>query len=346
MEQNISFEEFIKNYFPEYKIDSHNAQVISKLSEWALRSPNFNDKGMGWHIDKGISLSGNVGTGKTRMFFLLNSYLNYLKSPYSFSGQIVWKFAEEFKADGYACFKGANEHLKNIYFDELALTDENTGLPTREYVSHYGDKLLIGRELIMQMYNKFENYGYQSHFSTNMPFNDLEGLYGTRAFSRLYQMTNFIALTGEDRRMDESPKFKKNMNNPAPPPPKEIDVNAEIENKKIIDACYAEFLTTQEIPETAALLYNSMVAYGVDVCSEEMLHITMDEVAKRYVKPLNMAVKGADDKERDRNTYIWKTAREWAVRSFFNKMFTSGAKSIFGDVSINLSEVIKNAKPQ
>lgn len=341
MENILDFQSFIKTYYPEYKIDGHNLPLIKNLSLWCLRSSKFNGKEEGWHIDKGLCLTGNVGTGKTELFRKINRYLNYIHSPYIFNGKVVWKFADEFKKDGYECFEGIIKD-KNIYFDELALTDETSGQPTREYVGHYGDKVLVGREVIMQMYNKFENTGYQSHFSSNLAPGELEKIYGERAFSRLFMMCNFMVLAGEDRRFDVAPSFKTNKNQPAMPRPWQTSVDSEKEGKDSIDLEYAKFLTDDKIKDHWGLIYNSMVAFGIEVCTDEDMLKYIDHVSPTFnTSSREYILKRGEDKEEYRRVFIWNQSRQLAVYNYFTAMKRNGAGTIFGEVATNLESFIR-----
>lgn len=341
MDNKLDFLSFLKSYFPEYKVDQHNAALIKNMSLWALRSPKFNELGGGWHIDKGWCLSGPVGTGKTSLLKMLNRYLNYIHSAYVFEGKVVWKYAELFKQDGYSCF---NPVLLagNLLFDELALVDENTGFPTRETVGHFGDKIIIGREIIMQMYNKFEETGRMAHFTTNTIFDDIESIYGGRAYSRLRYMCNFVTLTGEDRRMAVQPRFKKNLNQPEQPKPWQATVDAEKEGKESLEIEYQNFLQSGKIPEHGSIIYNTLVSFGVSVCSDEIMRELVEDAEKRYVPDVGISRVGETERLKRKQTFIWKQSREWALGIFFNTMKHGGATSIFGQVNVNLESFIAN----
>lgn len=336
MEQNLNFSEYLKKYYPEYQIDGHNRPTVEIVGSWALRASNFNNQDKARHIDKGICLFGNTGTGKTRLFWLLNKYLNYLKSQYCFAGRIVWEYASEFEKEGYLCFAELKNTLRNIYFDELALTDEADN-PVREMIGHYANKALIGREIIMQMYNKFIETGYQSHFSTNKNPNDLRRIYGDVAFSRLYEMCNFIPMVGIDRRQSEvwKPAFKKNLNQPVAPKPESADYDGDGGNKKMLEQHYLDFLEGKPPATNIALLYLMLSAYGVKVATDEELREIMEGFEKTYKSEAPLTRATASEKEKIKQDYIWSQAQKAAVGIFFTRLKTAGSKSIFGERNVD-----------
>lgn len=331
MEEKLSFVDFLKTYFKEYQIDGHNLQTIESIGLWAIRDPKFNNQAKAWHIDKGICLLGNTGSGKTTLFRLLNHYLNYLKSTYSFSSKVVWMLASDFEADGYSCFNEILKFHRNIYFEELCMTDDSE-LPNREIIGHYANKALIGREIIMMMYNKFMETAYQTHFCSNAGPQDMERVYGERAFSRMHEMCNFMVLVGLDRRKSEmwAPKFKKNLNQPVAPKPVEADANADAENKAILEGHYIDFLEGKNPSTNMSLVYNSLVAYGVKVATDNELRDLMEDIAKTYVSEAPLTRSTPSEKEKIKNAWIWEQSRKAAVGIFFQKMKNAGAKSIFG----------------
>lgn len=340
-EQILDFVSFIKKYFTSYEVDGFNYKLLEHIGFWANRNPKFNDLSPGWHIDRGILISGPVGSGKDEIFKLLRRYISYLRSPYGFSSKVVWKFASEFTKDkmGYMAFD--QENTGNVYYEELALTD-NQGNPTREMVSHYGNRLLIGAEIITIRHKLFLETAYQSHFSTNLVEQELETVYGDRCMSRLYEMCNFMFLKGKDRRGKVAPVFAKNKMVPNAPPPREVTVEEERENIARLERHYLDFLESK-IPSTSlALVYNMLVAYGVQVATEDEMRSLMDSAEFGYVSDdPGLARRTASEKEAAKRTRVWELSRKLAVELFFQKMKDHNAKSIFREVEVNIENLVK-----
>ena len=336
----MDFREFIIKFFPSFQIDEKNEKTIFHLGLWADRNEEFNSLEPGWHIDRGILLSGPVGVGKDETFRMLRQYLEFLKSPYRFKFRIVWEFARPYMKDGYECF--SEEMVGNLYYEELALTDEITGQPTREIVNHFGTKILIGSEIINFRYNIFKNTGYQTHFSTNLNEDQLEKVYGARCFSRINEMCNIVFLQGKDKRGLIEPKFKKNLNQP-PPPVSQIDLAPQVisENKRILDCGYTHYIKTGNFPNDIHFYYDALVGFGVQVCTQQELQSYMDDSEAHYFGHMMMSRQTPEEKEQDKRNFKWKEARDIAVKTYFNLLKSQDAKSIFGIVSVNIDAIIK-----
>lgn len=337
MEKNtelLDFHSFLKNYFPEYKIDADNDLTIKMLSMWSCRDKRFENKEKGYHLDKGIMLLGDIGTGKTDLFRILQVYLKrYLKSRYQFSYQVVWKFTSEFNKNGYDCFSDQEEGHR--YYDELCLVDTRNKQPLKEMAMHFGSKLLVGEEIIMMRYNVLKSCGYQSHFSTNATPAQLAEVYGDRAYDRLTEMCNFLTLVGESRRGNGGPNIYRNINNPAPPPPREISEEEDSDNKKMLEAEYTEFLNSGIVSDMATIHYELLKIYKCDVGNDEQMRANMEMVSPGYSVGFLTLDKGKTAISDDKKAFVWKEAKKLAVTLFYQRLKEGGAKSIFGEVSIS-----------
>lgn len=330
----LDFTSFIKNYFPTYQIDGNNSKLITQIGLWAIRFEEFNKMEDGWHIDRGLLISGPVGAGKDELFRLLRKYISYLGSPYGYGSKVVWEFAKPFMKDGYDCF---NEQTGNIYYEELALTDEATGQPTREFVNHFGTKILIGSEIINVRYNVFKNYGYQTHFSTNLNEDELEKVYGKRCMSRLYEMCNFMVLSGKDRRGRVDPEFKSNKNKPVTPNSRETTIEEHFENKQMLEREYKQYCETGSVSELVSLNYDLLLTYGCKLeIQKDVERSTKFLLLQREYTPAIGAKLTNSEREREQNYYAWGQLKKISVISFYSQLKQSGAKSIFNDVEVNL----------
>src|ERR1035437_2907279 len=336
----LDFESFIKKYFISYQLNTHNTKLIRNLGLWATRNEKFNNPDLGWHIDRGILISGPVGAGKDEIFRILRKYLSYLRSPYGYGFKVVWEFAEPFQESGYSCF---NEHTGNIYYEELALTDEVSGQPTREYVNHFGTKILIGSEIINIRYKVFKETAWQTHFSTNLAEDALEGVYGKRCMSRLYEMCNIMFLTGFDRRGKIVPAFLANRNTPKAPAPRETTIEEHEESRRLLEAEYQMFCEKGIVSETASLNYNILISYGCNLSTEDELRLDMELVDRTYSAPITPGIKSASSKEAERKAYNWKETRKLAVIKFYQRLKNGGAKTIFEIVDAKVGQLVNSA---
>jgi hypothetical protein len=340
----LDFGSFIKKFYPQYLFDGDNTELIKNLNLWANRDEKFNRKGPGWHIDRGILLFGVPGVGKDVIFRLLRRYLAYLRSPYGYQDRIVWEYAEKFKESGsYNCFNDMRG--QNCYYQELARTDEQKAelSLSREMVQHFGNKIIIGVDLINVRYNEFVNYGYQSHFSTNCNDGQLMELYGLRAVDRLKEMCNFMVLPGNSKRGKVAPQFVKNKNVSAPPPARETTIDEHKENKAQLEAQYQEFITNGDLPKMPSITYTLLQSYNCMIAGDEEIRTMMDEFADSYEKP-DPSFRG--DRVAHRTNYLWVQAKKKAVFNFFESLKLAGAKSIFGIVDVRLDKPVEDIVKQ
>jgi hypothetical protein len=323
----LDFEQYVQEYFPQYDIDKDNIDVIKKVSLWAKRDKEFEKDGE-YYLHKGLFICGPVGTGKTDLFHMLRMYLGrYLNSSYKFRREVVWEFTATFCKRGYEAI--SNQDIGNCYYDELCLIDARSNFPNKEQATHYGNKLLVGEEIIMKRYDAFKSMGLQSHFTTNASPAQLREVYGERAFSRLTEMCNFLFLVGDDRRGGK-PNIYKDTNNPAE---KAVwssgKVEADIlEIKNGIEDMYQKYLKTNELEhESPALLYSTLVGFGVKVIDEEAMNLLQEELfggvlPRQNVQQLHVRV-------REKMEKVYEQAKIIAVNRFFLAMKEKGAQSLF-----------------
>lgn len=337
----LNFKEFIPEFYPEYTIDEFNSSVIDSLVLWTARDAVFNDKEKGRHVDKGILLMGQVGTGKTDLFRLLKIYLNqYMKSPYSFSYGVVWKFTAEFNKSGYESLD--DQEKGNRYYDELCLTNTRTGFPEKEQAMHYGSKLLIGEELIMLRYNSFKSCAYQTHFSTNATGAELKNCYGERAYSRLTEMCNFLPLIGNDRRGDGDTVFHNNANVKKEKPTTSGGVSEQDvqDNKNMLNKEYEKYLVTGDIDDMSVLYHALLKIYGCDLGNDEEMEALNQKISKLYFDQSPLLLKTPTEKEKEKINFVLRETKKAAVRNFYDRLREVGAKSIFGEVDIDMGQII------
>lgn len=334
----LNFMDFLAKYFPLYRIDGANTENIKLLGLWAMRDKRYEDSSKQRYLGKGITLSGNVGSGKTELFRMLNFYLKYLRSPYTFKCKVVWQFADSYKKIGVEAF--AAEYKGDVFYDELLLINDTTNQPDVENVGHYGDRVLIGEKLIRLRYNAWKEYGYQSHFTTNASWEELKTHYGARAFSRFCEMTTIIPMIGEDRRKTVQPAFYRDVHNPTEPLPTSISQDEELELKRSINKYYTDYCNEGKLPMNANYLYNQLALYGVDVMNDKELN---DVLADIYTRRISEITTNLNDEtlqnpltkrrnislsrqyetgklDADERALTWNEAKQEAVKQYFDKL--------------------------
>lgn len=339
--QKLSFIEFWRRYYPQYVIDDDNLEVINAISLYAAGDKSFEDEKKGLYLEKAIFIKGTVGTGKSDLFSIFSVYLGkYLRSPQAFQSHITWKVASEFSGEGYAIFD--HHETGNRFYDELCLTNARTKFPERELVSHYGNKLLIGEEIILYRYECFKRFGLKSHFASNEEEDDIEKIYGKRAYSRLKEMCNFFTLFGRDRRDNTSPKFRSGLYSPVPVSRKELSAQEIAENKQFLDEKYQKFLETGSIDAYASMYYPMLRVHGCDLGDEQAMEQYLTVAGSQYVQTLEVQISGPAAKEADRRDKVERMAKGMAVYVFFTRLKEGGRKSIFGQIEVSISEIVND----
>lgn len=351
----MSFQEFIKMRYPNYQIDTHNEGEITVLNLWANRDPKLEELYPKYSLKKGWVAMGPVGTGKTDLFKMFQTYLGrYLKSNYKFSVYVAWDLASHFTENGYSVFK---DHEKgNRCYDELCMIDNRNTYPVRETVTYFGNKLLIGEEIIMSRYNSLKEHGYLTHFTTNADFEQISHIYGERAASRLREMCNFMLMAGPDRRATaKNPNVYVDLNNPikkeVPSTPVSYQEHQQI--KANLEANYTNYLNTGVVDKLLAQLdYNVLITYGCDLGGQEELDCLTFAQAKTYQKkqivtggqsseePIVYIEPTPFENEKAKKIHSVTEAKAIMVENFYNRLKNGGSKSIFGQVDVNISELI------
>lgn len=338
----LSFVEFIKKFYPEYEIDDDNSGVLNSISLWVKKDPEFEKSGE-YFLEKGILLMGTVGTGKSNMFIILQTYLSkYLKSQYAFRREVVWEFTSEFNKKGYESLDKQNNG--NCYYDELCMIDKRTNFPNKEEATYFGSKLFVGEEIIMKRSDSFKFHGFQTHFSTNADEVELHSIYGERAYSRLTEMCNFFTLVGKDRRGGK-PYIVTDRNQPV----KKAELSEvekrriEQENKAVIEQAYANYLNDVSTDEKVlSVLYMSMRAYGVVIIEDADMEVIVADVTQKYVPSMLGYKASASEQKQAKQAAVWEQSKRRAVLQYFERLKKAGAKSIFGMVSVDAEAIARS----
>ena len=191
------WETSIKEVFPYFKTDEENESVVKLLQLWIARDPRFEtvcaDKN--YSLNKGLMLHGNYGTGKTKLMQIVQRTIFLLRTEYQFKRFNMRELCQQYQIEGASSLKPENRHW---FVDEFGLTE-------REPCNSYGNKVVIGDEVIGVRYDRFQS-GYLTHLTTNLTYQQISDFYNARTVSRLHEMCNFIPLDGTDRRLTAKPQ--------------------------------------------------------------------------------------------------------------------------------------------
>ncbi|WP_026473095.1 P-loop NTPase family protein [Alkaliflexus imshenetskii] len=181
-------------YGKKFNLDEKDTLVIGRLIAWYIRDePTATRHGM--DLDKGILLSGPVGSGKTSLLSLMK-FFNRTDQP------LILKpcrdIAFEFQKDGFEVIRRyaapswhpstAVPKIKSYCFDDLG---------TEQSLKHFGQECNIMAEIILSRYDHYIRHRMFTHFTTNLSADEIESIYGSRVRSRLREMCNLIAFPGD-----------------------------------------------------------------------------------------------------------------------------------------------------
>ncbi len=162
----------------DFKIYEEDKGIIFKLSNYFIRDFE-NCKKEGLDPNKGILLSGPVGSGKTTLMKLLSIVPH--RRPYEIIPARNITFA--FNHIGYRIIEDYGDG--HFYcFDDLGV--EPMG-------RHFGKDCNVLGEIILSRHELYLQCKIPTHATTNLNAVELEERYGERVRSRMRQMFNLIA---------------------------------------------------------------------------------------------------------------------------------------------------------
>jgi DNA replication protein DnaC len=176
----------IELYGIHFKIVEEDHPIIYKLIAYFLKDEatcfqyNIN-------LNKGILLSGPVGSGKTA---LMNVMKCLTQAEHKFFVKPCRDISFEFIQDGYQIIdkysKGKlyQSGPKTICFDDLG---------TENNLKYFGNECNVMGEILLSRYDISTTKKIQTHITTNLSATEIENVYGNRVRSRLRELCNLIA---------------------------------------------------------------------------------------------------------------------------------------------------------
>ncbi|ESU28705.1 hypothetical protein FLJC2902T_12960 [Flavobacterium limnosediminis JC2902] len=169
-----------------FKILEPDYPVIHKLLAYYTKDePTCHQLGIS--LNKGIMLSGPVGSGKTS---LMNLMRHIAVKETKFSVKSCREISFEFIQDGYEIIhrysKGKlyESNSKIICFDDLGA--ENN-------LKYFGNECNVMAEILLSRYELFTHKKLITHITTNLSASEIEMTYGNRVRSRMREMVNQIS---------------------------------------------------------------------------------------------------------------------------------------------------------
>lgn len=189
---------------PKFVIDEDNRFAYENLILWMHGDPKMKclnpetKQVMPGDVRKGIYLAGQTGSGKSWALQVMNLYGEIDKVCFFSDGirrRLHW--AEARAADICDYYKTTGD-IENFKSDPVLCIQDFGSEPTEGM--YMGNRIEVLRQLI-------ESRGDRSDLMTLITSNyslrneELQVRYGERVKSRLYEMCNYLEISGKDRRM-------------------------------------------------------------------------------------------------------------------------------------------------
>lgn len=172
-------------YGQSFKIQETDHDIIYKLIAYFLKD-EITCFQLNIDLNKGILLSGPVGTGKT-------SLMNLMKILTSLDHKFYIKpcrdISFEFIQDGYEIIQKYSKG--KLYPDPKIICFDDLG--TENNIKYYGNECNVMAEILLSRYDLFISKKIITHITTNLSACEIETAYGNRVRSRLRSMVNLIS---------------------------------------------------------------------------------------------------------------------------------------------------------
>jgi DNA replication protein DnaC len=168
-----------------FDFDKDNQEAYDLLTRWFMCFEGID-------LERGLLISGGVGSGKTLALRVMLELVNMLGVP-DLKGFKIYHAKEiesEFSVRGLEFLREFRQN-KVIAIDDIG--DEKLK------AKYYADEENVIRVIISDRYNLYQRLGTPTFYTTNYNLEDLGKMYGTRVGDRLKEL-NKIVFRGKSRR--------------------------------------------------------------------------------------------------------------------------------------------------
>lgn len=187
---------------PRFVLDADNIAVYENLVYWIMcdeRMRSIDPRSgaeMAGRLDKGIYLAGNTGSGKSTAMRIAKILYPMYRFRTHDDKEILWL---ERRADEIASYFSEKGEIR-AFREAPLLCIQDLGCEPIE-VLYMGNRVKILQNIIEYRGDCKENV---TMVTSNIPLTheDFRTRYGQRAASRMLEMTNYLILSGTDRRQN------------------------------------------------------------------------------------------------------------------------------------------------
>ncbi len=194
------FAKYISLKYPDHSFEDIEKPIVRALAEIAS----------GTSQKRGVVISGPVGAGKTELLRYWMDFRLKVLAPKGVTSGIKdysdimcirkpeltaltsREIRTQFLETGYSFFEKLEGDI--LFIDDLGLG---------AMANYYGDKINAVEELIYSWYERSKYYPQiEFYATTNLLRKDVKESFNLRAYSRLWEMVDWLTYAGEDRRKD------------------------------------------------------------------------------------------------------------------------------------------------
>lgn len=143
-----------------------------------------------YSLEKGLFLIGPVGSGKTTMLKLARTILNLRLQ--GFLHKVANEIEIDFTNRGFDTITELSKS-KRLYIESVGLENKDAG-------NYSNSGFMI--QLFDSRHRLWENFGYQTHFCSNLSMKMFQERYGEHCKSRIMQMCNVISYNNGGNHFD------------------------------------------------------------------------------------------------------------------------------------------------
>lgn len=175
-------------YGPHFRIEPADYETLFKLLVY-MGGDRENAAKLNINLNKGILLTGPIGSGKTSLMTLLNYFI---PEPKRYVIKTCRDVSFEFFKVGYETIhkysntiqrNGVQSFPRAYCFDDLG---------TENSLKHFGNECNMMAEILLSRYDLFVQKRMITHITTNLSASEIEGMYGARVRSRMREMLNLV----------------------------------------------------------------------------------------------------------------------------------------------------------